>query len=70
MDPSILYLLTLTALLSRMYPAPMRPDMQTIVHINTAEIDGDRHSYDDDGENVTSTIKDGLPRWLKDSSDE
>lgn len=70
MDPSILHLLTLTALLSRMYPAPMRPDMQTIVHINTAEIDGDRHSYDDDGDILTSAIKDGLPRWLKDSSDE
>ncbi len=53
-----------------MYPAPMRPDMQTIVHINTAEIDGDRHSYDDDGDILTSAIKDGLPRWLKDSSDE
>jgi hypothetical protein len=47
----------------------MRPDMQTIVHINTVEIDGDRHIYDDDdGDILTSTIKDGLPRWLKDSS--
>ncbi len=44
----------------------MRPDMQTIVHINTTEIDGDIHSYDD-GDIFTSATKDGLPRWLKDS---
>jgi hypothetical protein len=58
----------------------MRPDMQTIVLINTAEIDGDRHryndddgdkhSYNDDSDILTSAVKDGLPRWLKDSSDE
>ena len=37
---------------------------------STAEIDGDRHSYDGDGDILTSAIKDGLPRWMKDSSDE
>lgn len=44
--PSILHRLTLTALLSRMYPAPVQTDRNTIVNINT-EIDVDKHRYDD-----------------------